>query len=58
MPATASRWERLTRFLDEGHIKVDDSPVERSIRPIILSRKNVCFAGSDDGSQHCAVSPR
>ena len=50
-----SRWEGLTRFLDNGRIKLDNSSVERSIRPIILNRKNALFAGSDDGSEHCAV---
>ena len=50
-----SRWERLTRFLDDGRIKLDNNSVERSIRPIILNRKNALFAGSDDGSEHCVV---
>jgi hypothetical protein len=50
-----SRWEGLTRFLDDGRIKLDNSSVERSIRPIILNRKNALFAGSDGGAEHCAV---
>lgn len=29
--------------------------VERSIRPITLTRKNALFAGSDGGAQHWAV---
>ena len=41
-----ARWEGLTRFLDDGHIKLDNSPVER---------KNALFAGSDDGAEHRAV---
>jgi transposase len=54
-PLCALRWEELTRFLDDGRIKLDNSPVERSIRPIILNRKNALFAGSDGGAEHCAV---
>ena len=27
-----SRWKGLTRFLDDGRIKLDDCPVESSIR--------------------------
>ena len=50
-----SRWEGLTRFLDDGRIELDNSPLERSIRPIILNRKNALFAGSDGGAEHCAV---
>jgi hypothetical protein len=49
-----SRWEGLTRFLDDGRIELDNSPLERSIRPIILKRKNALFAGSDGGAEHCA----
>src|ERR1019366_8083182 len=33
-----SRWEGLTRFIDDGRIELDNNTVERSIRPIALSR--------------------
>src|ERR1700751_1096813 len=50
-----SRWEGLTRFLDDGHIEIDSNIVERTIRPIALNRKNALFAGSDGGGGHWAV---
>ena len=50
-----SRWEGLTRFLDDGRIEIDSNVVERSIRPIALNRKNALFAGSDGGGEHWAV---
>jgi transposase len=50
-----SRWQGLTRFLDDGRIEIDSNVVERSIRPIALNRKNALFAGSDDGGEHWAV---
>jgi hypothetical protein len=46
---TPSRWQGLTRFLDDGRIEIDSNTVERSIRPIALNRKNAVFAGSDGG---------
>jgi len=52
---TLSRWEGLTRFLDDGRIEIDSNVVERSIRPIALNRKNALFAGSDGGAEHWAV---
>jgi len=52
---TLSRWEGLTRFLDDGRIEIDSNTVERSIRPIALNRKNALFAGSDGGAEHWAV---
>ncbi len=50
-----SRWEGLTRFLDDGRIEIDSNVVERTIRPIALNRKNALFAGSDGGGEHWAV---
>lgn len=50
-----SRWDGLTRFLDDGRIDLDTNTVERSIRPIALNRKNALFAGSDEGGDNWAV---
>lgn len=50
-----SRWEGLTRFIDDGRIELDNNAVERSIRPITLNRKNALFAGSDGGAEHWAI---
>ena len=49
-----SRWEGLARFLDDGRIELDTNIVERSIRPIVLNRKNALFAGHDEGAQNWA----
>ena len=50
-----ARWDGLTRFLGDGRIELDTNPVERSIRPIALNRKNALFAGSDEGAENWAV---
>ena len=50
-----SRWEGLTRFLDDGRVEIDSNIVERAIRPIALNRKNALFAGSDGGGEHWAI---
>ena len=47
-------WDGLTRFLDDGRIELDTNIVERSIRPIVLNRKNALFAGHDEGAQNWA----
>jgi transposase len=47
-------WEGLTRFLDDGRIELDTNIVERSIRPIVLNRKNALFAGHDQGAENWA----
>lgn len=50
-----SRWDGLTRFLNDGRIDLDSNVVERSIRPLALNRKNALFAGSDEGGDNWAV---
>jgi len=50
-----SRWQGLTRFVDDGRIEIDSNVVERAIRPIALNRKNALFAGSDGGGEHWAI---
>lgn len=50
-----SRWPGLCLFLDDGRIELDNNIVERSIRPLALTRKNALFAGSDGGAEHWAV---
>jgi transposase len=47
-------WDGLSRFLDDGRIELDTNIVERSIRPIVLNRKNALFAGHDDGAENWA----
>lgn len=48
-------WQGLCLFLENGHIEIDNNVVERSIRPLALTRKNALFAGSDTGAEHWAV---
>ncbi len=50
-----NRWSGLSRFLEDGRVDLDANPVERSIRPVALGRKNSLFAGSDGGARCWAV---
>jgi len=50
-----SRWAGLGLFLTDGRIELDTNVVERSMRPLALTRKNALFAGSDSGAAHWAV---
>jgi transposase len=49
-----ARWTQLTRYRDDGRIEIDNNTAERSIRPIVLGRRNYLFAGSDAGGQRAA----
>jgi transposase len=39
----------------DGRIELDTNVVERTIRPIALSRRNSLFAGSDLGADNWAI---
>ena len=42
-------WDGLQIFLTDGRVEMDTNPVENTIRPITLNRKNALFAGHDEG---------
>ena len=50
-----ARWTDLCRFLTDGRLEMDQSTVERTIRPQKLTVKNALFAGSDGGAEHWAM---
>jgi transposase len=49
------RWTALTRYRDDGRIEIDNNSAERSIRPLVLGRRNYMFAGSDVGGERAAL---
>jgi len=51
----AKYWDGLKLFLADGRIEIDNSSIERTIRPIALNRKNALFAGHDAGPENWAI---
>ena len=49
------RWEKLCIYTTDGMLRIDNNPVENSIRPIAIGRKNYLFAGSHDAAQESAM---
>lgn len=50
-----SRWQALTRYVDDGRLEMTNNAAERAIRPLALGRKNYRFAGSDEGGIRAAA---
>lgn len=50
-----SRWDALTRYIDDGRLEISNNAAENAIRPVALGRKNWLFAGSDSGGERAAV---
>ncbi len=52
---TLRLWPRLVRYIGDGRFRIDNNPIENTIRPVALGRKNYLFAGSHDAAQHAAI---
>lgn len=49
------RWEELMVYTSDGKLNIDNNPVENSIRPVAIGRKNYLFAGSHEGAKRSAM---
>jgi transposase len=49
------RWDKLVIYTTDGRLNIDNNPVENSIRPVALGRKNYLFAGSHEAAQRSAM---
>jgi transposase len=49
------RFKRLTKYLDNGLLDMDNNSIENSIRAIALGRRNFMFSGSHDGATRSAM---
>jgi hypothetical protein len=49
------RWSPLRRYATQGHFPIDNNPVENTIRPIALGKKNWLFAGSERAGKRAAA---
>jgi transposase len=50
-----NQWDKLTLFLEDGRIELDNNRAERSIKPFVIGRKNWLFANTPRGAQASAV---
>lgn len=49
------RWPELMIYASDGKLNIDNNPVENSIRPVAIGRKNYLFAGSHEAAQRSAL---
>jgi transposase len=49
------RWEKLSLYAEDGMLNIDNNPVENSIRPVALGRKNYLFAGSHEAARRSGM---
>ena len=49
------RWKELMIYAGDGKLNIDNNPVENSIRPVAIGRKNYLFAGSHEAAGRSAM---
>jgi transposase len=50
-----NQWTALTRFLEDGRLRLDNNGAELQLRREAVGRKNWLFVGSDDGAEWNAI---
>jgi transposase len=48
-------WRALTRYPEDGRLKIDNNGAERAIKPLVLGRKNWLFCGSEAAAHRTAI---
>lgn len=48
-------WPALQRYAASGSLRIDNNPVENSIRPVAIGKKNWLFAGSERAGRRAAA---
>jgi hypothetical protein len=51
-----SNWTALNTFVEHGILEADNNRSERAMAPVVLSRKNWLFAGSERGGRAAATA--
>lgn len=49
------RWQKLTKYITDGELEIDNNLIENTIRPLALGRKNFLFAGNREAAANIAV---
>lgn len=50
-----NQWDKLTTFLKDGRLEIDNNRAERSIKPFVIGRKNWLFANTPKGAKASAT---
>ena len=48
-------WDKLTVYISDGRLNIDNNPVENAIRPFAIGRKNWLFSDSQRGAKASAM---
>ena len=50
-----NQWDKLTTYLQDGRLEIDNNRVERSIKPFVIGRKAWLLSNTPNGAQASAI---
>jgi transposase len=50
-----NQWPKLTRYIEDGRLNIDNNRSERAIKPFVIGRKNWLFSQTSNGANASAV---
>ena len=50
-----NQWDALNRYIDNPILDIDNNISERTLRMVVIGRKNYLFAGSEAGAERAAI---
>ena len=50
-----NQWDKLTAYLKDGRIRIDNNDAERAIKPFVIGRKNWLFSNSENGAKASCI---
>uniref|UniRef100_UPI0039A3C0E9 IS66 family transposase n=1 Tax=Thaumasiovibrio sp. DFM-14 TaxID=3384792 RepID=UPI0039A3C0E9 len=52
---TRGQWPKLIRYIDDGHLSIDNNRAERAIKSLVIGRKNWLIADNSRGADASAM---
>ncbi len=52
---TLRQWPKLSRYIDDGHLSIDNNRAERAIKSLVIGRKNWLFSTNPNGAEASAM---
>lgn len=50
-----NQWPKLTRYIEDGYLNIDNNRAERAIKPFVIGRKNWLFSNTTTGAKASAT---
>ena len=50
-----NQWHKLTRYVEDGNLAIDNNRAERAVKPFVIGRKNWLFSNTANGARASAM---